>query len=316
MQPPSPSALRNLRPKNRHACLHVAINLLLVAGGLWLAASVAHQAAYLAGQVLLALGLIQAFVLLHEAGHRTLFRQRRLNDAVGHMAGFLALVPYATWRPIHARHHRYTGWQDLDATTASLVPRPLSRLERLVIDAAWVSWLPLFSVVYRVQNYWNIRRITPFLGRAVGLNRLRLAAALQLLCYLLLVAWLGLSTSLMLLAPGLFLALMFQDLLILSQHTGMPTHLSEGRAVRPFPPREQIPFTRSLRLPRWFSWLLLHFDAHELHHLYPAVPGYLLRHIGYSPPNEIGWLTWLREVKRMSGTRFLFGVPRTGERAA
>jgi fatty acid desaturase len=51
----------------------------------------------------------------------------------------------------------------------------------------------------------------------------------------------------------------------------------------------------------------LHFDAHELHHLYPSVPGYLLRRIAYVPPNEESWRRWVREVKRMSGTRFLFG---------
>lgn len=309
--PPPPSTLRSLRPDNRVAWLHVAINLGLIAGGVALAAGERHAVLYLLGQVALALGFTQAFVLLHEAGHRTLFRQRRLNDAIGQLAGFLALIPYATWRPIHARHHRYTGWQDLDATTASLVPRPISRWERNIIDAAWRSWLPLFSVIYRIQNYWRISRIAAYLGPTTSLSRLRLAAALQLLSYVLLVAWWGASETLVLLGPGMLLALMGQDLLLLSQHTGMPSHLSGERAVRPFPPLEQAQFTRSLRLPRWASWLLLHFDAHELHHLYPAVPGYLLRRVPYAPPNEVGWLAWLRQVKAMSGTRFLFGGPRS-----
>lgn len=313
MIPPSPSELRSLRPRNSSAWLHVLVNFLLIAGGSGLAAGVAHPAAYLAGQVLLALGFTQALVLLHEAGHRTLFRQRWLNDVIGILAGFLALIPYASWRPIHARHHRYTGWQDLDATTESLAPRRLSKLERTLINLAWRSWLPLFSLIYRVQNYWNIGRIGPYLGPAIRPNRLRAFAVCQLLGYIALMAWWGWLESLLLIGPGLLLALAFQDILLLSQHTHMPTHLSRGRAVHPFPPMEQGVFTRSLRLPTWLSWLLLHFDAHELHHLYPAVPGYLLRQIPYTAPNEVHWLAWLREAKAMSGTHFLFGGPRLDE---
>jgi fatty acid desaturase len=167
--------------------------------------------------------------------------------------------------------------------------------------------VPLFSVLYRLHSYWRIRRITPFLPKNVRPSRLRLAAALQILAYTALVAWWGPSEVLVLLGPGLFLALVVQDLLLLSQHTDMPTNLSRGAEARPFPPQEQGPFTRSLRLPGWLSRLWLHFDAHELHHLYPSVPGYLLRRIAYAPPNEESWWRWVREVKRMSGTRFLFG---------
>lgn len=314
MLPPSPSQLRNLRPRNALAWLHLGVNMALIGGGLTLAADFAYPVRYMFGQFLLALGFTQALVLLHEAGHRTLFRQRRLNDAIGMLAGFLALIPYASWRPIHARHHRFTGWQDLDATTESLTPRTLSRLERALIDCAWRSGFPLFSIIYRVQNYWRIERIKHFLSASARPTRLKLFAALQLLAYVALIAGHGVTESLVLIGPSLLLALAFQDLLLLSQHTHMPTHLSHGRTVQPFPPLEQGPFTRSLRLPAWLSWLLLHFDAHELHHIYPAVPGYLLRHIAYSPPNEMHWLAWLRQSKAMSGSHFLFGGSHVAKR--
>ena len=95
-------------------------------------------------------------------------------------------------------------------------------------------------------------------------------------------------------------------MLLLSQHTHIPQRLSHGAAVQPFRPFEQEPFTRSLRLPGWMSTLLMHFDAHELHHIYPNVPGYRLRSIAYTPQNEVDWLQWIRAAKRLSGTRFLF----------
>jgi hypothetical protein len=86
----------------------------------------------------------------------------------------------------------------------------------------------------------------------------------------------------------------------------MPQHVSGGAAVRPYPAPEQESFTRSLRLPRWASIGLLHFDAHELHHMYPFVPGYYLNRIPYQPANEVGWWKWVTGAKRVSADVLLF----------
>ncbi len=259
------------------------------------------------GQLLLALAFLQWFVVLHEAGHKTLFRSRRANLVVGHFASMPSLIPFLAWRRIHARHHKYTGWQDLDATTALLVPRPVASWERVAVDLAWLTWLPLFSVLYRLQNFWNVKRVGPYLGqsadrRALVMNCLALAVA-----YALLLAVLGPWDVLVAIGPGLVLSLMAQDVILLSQHTHMPTNRSEGEPVRYFAPMEQEPFTRSLRLPAWFSRLILGFDLHELHHMYVHVPGYDLHSIPYRAQNEVHWLAWLKGAKRLSGKTFLFG---------
>ena len=54
------------------------------------------------------------------------------------------------------------------------------------------------------------------------------------------------------------------------------------------------------------SAFVLHFDAHELHHMYPFVPGYYLRRIPYSPENEIPWWHWVAGAKRLRGDVLLF----------
>jgi hypothetical protein len=51
---------------------------------------------------------------------------------------------------------------------------------------------------------------------------------------------------------------------------------------------------------------VLHFDAHELHHMYPFVPGYHLHRIAYVPDNQIGWWQWIRGAKKMRGDVLLF----------
>ena len=105
---------------------------------------------------------------------------------------------------------------------------------------------------------------------------------------------------------ALLLALIAEDLLLLSQHTHIPQQLSNGEAVRPFPTIEQEVFTRSLVFPRWLSAALLHIDAHELHHMYPFVPGYRLGGVQYDTENEIGLWAWIRGARAMPGELFLF----------
>src|SRR5262245_36037691 len=122
-----------LGPRNRVGFVHMLSLIGLLAAGFWLTRA-GNPWAWAGGQLLLAAAFLHAFVLLHEAGHGTLFSNRALNHLAGHLAGAIALIPFWNWQLIHLRHHRYTGWQDLDATTAALVPRPLATAERRLVD--------------------------------------------------------------------------------------------------------------------------------------------------------------------------------------
>jgi len=303
---PSPQTLSHLRARDRAGWMITGTAAAISALGLWLAL---HESFWIwaFGQLVIALALLQWFVILHEAGHNTLFRTRRFNRLVGHVASCFALIPFHNWQRIHARHHKYTGWQDLDATTALLVPREIKSWERPVMNFFWATGLPLFSILYRVQNFWNLPRIGPYLSRPDDVRAARLNAWLLGLLYVVVTVAVGPLVLLGTVGAGLLISLMAQDVILLSQHTHMPSNLSRGAPVRPFTPHEQEPFTRSLRLPEWLSLLLLRFDLHELHHMYVQVPGYELRHIPYSTHNEVNWFDWIRAAKRLSGTDFLFG---------
>lgn len=304
--PPSSTQLAHLKPRNRTGWLYLAWSVGLTGLALFLS-TVDAWPLYLLGQVLLAVALLQWFVLLHEAGHNTLFRTPLLNRCVGRLAAYFAVIPYGCWKLVHGVHHRWTGWQDLDLTTATLVPRPLSWLERVIINVCWKTWLPLFSSLYRLQNYWNLPRLWRRFPHRRQRNQLVggmlfLAAAYALTVYLV-----GPALLLRLAGLGLFLTLVLQDPLLLSQHTHVPLEVSAGAEVRPFPPREQEVFTRSLQFPTWFARVvLLNLDAHELHHMYPRVPGYDLHKIAYVPQNRVHWFRWLVQAKRLPAEVFLF----------
>jgi fatty acid desaturase len=300
---PTGAQLARLRPRDVAGFSYLAWSLALTSGAVALSA-LGDWPLWLLGQALLAVALVQWFVLLHEAGHNTLFRTPWLNRWTGRLASYFSLIPWGCWKLVHGGHHRWTGWQDLDLTTATLVPRPLGRLERLVINVCWKTWLPLFSTLYRINNYWNLPRLCSRFPRQrarLVVSTLCLATAYAVTAALLGPEWLRLV------GLGLFLSLVLQDPLILSQHTHVPMQLSGGAEVRPFPPLEQEVFTRSLQVPRWVARLvLLNFDAHELHHMYPRVPGYDLHRIDYAPANRIHWARWLARAKRLPAEVFLF----------
>jgi len=260
---------------------------------------------WLLAQIIFTFAFLLWFVLLHEAGHQTLFSHRALNRIAGSIAGFFSLIPFQAWRLIHARHHHWTGWQDLDATTATLVPRRLSAWERYAVRAAWRSWFPLFSLIYRVNNFWHLLRIKRYVA-TTNFHRIVLSAALLLSAYALLVISVGFTELLKLCGVGLFLSWVIEDPLLLSQHTHIPQNLSQNRTVKPFPPLAQGIFTRSLNFPRWFSKFILNFNAHELHHMHVSVPGYDLHRLATPVQNQVNWWTWLRAAKKLPGDVFLF----------
>ncbi len=303
--PPAVAALDHLRATDATGLAYVGATLALTIAGLWLALS-RQWATWLAGELLLGIVLVEWFIVLHECGHGTLFRSRRLHLAVGHLAGFLSLIPFDTWKRVHQRHHRWTGWQDVDPTTVTLVPRPLNRAERLLVNFCWRYWVPLFATLYRLNNFWNLPRLWRLFPATAVRRRLALNTAALTVGYAVLAVLVGPALLATIVLIPLIVAFAIEDVLLISQHSHIPMHLSGGAAVEPFPTIEQEPFTRSMRLPPWLSRCALHFDAHELHHMYPAVPGYHLSAVPYTPVNEVSWRRWVPAARAVPGEVLLF----------
>lgn len=297
-----------LTPADPAGWFFAAISLATTAAGIfisWDHGWTLGPAAWLLGQVLVAVAFVQWFGILHECGHHTFFRSRFTNALFGHLAGFLALIPFASWQRVHALHHRWTGWQDKDPTTAGLA-RPHGRLDRLVANFCWRCCIPIFSVIYRLSNYWHLPRLRRYLGPG-ALRPMATNALVLLLLYGGLIYVLGAGTVLRLVGLGLLLGLMFQDLFLLGQHTHIPQNLAGDNPVEPIPFVEQDVFTRSVLFPDWVSrYVLFGSDAHELHHMFPNIPGYHLRGIEVPTENNISWWRFFREARRLPGEVFLF----------
>jgi fatty acid desaturase len=303
--PPAAASLHHLDASDVVGAAYVGGTAAVTAFGLLLSLR-GGPIAWATGQLLLAAAFVEWFVVLHECGHATLFRTRLANTIAGHLAGFFALIPFGMWTHVHRQHHKWTGWQDLDPTTATLVPRERGRVERLAVNVAWKLWIPLPSIVYRLGNFWSARRIAS--AHASSRRGAHIAAGVlgSAVVYAAIMWTAGPLALLRVCGASLLLAFVVQDLLILSQHTHVPMELSGGRPVPPHRALDQERYTRSLRLPPLASRLLLHVDAHELHHMYPFVPGPQLRRIAYQPAHEVGWWAWVRGARSMRGDLLLF----------
>ena len=64
--------------------------------------------------------LLRLFIIQHDCGHGSLFRDRRLCDWIGRGIGVLTLTPYDVWRKTHAIHHSTIG--NLDRRGVGDVP--------------------------------------------------------------------------------------------------------------------------------------------------------------------------------------------------
>jgi len=306
--PPSPrdEPIPRLRASDALGALHTGIALALTGSSLWLVAR-DSTFSWIAGQILFALGFVKWFSLLHEAGHHTLFATRWLDTLVGHLASVSSVLPYSSWKAIHRLHHKWTGYQDKDPTTSSLVPRPLGELERATMNVAWKLWLPLFSFLYRAQSFWHLPRLFRLFEDARARRAFVVNVLVLVALYAALVALVGPLALLRKVGLGLLLGFSWMDVIMLSQHTHIPLELANGADVTPIPAPEQAPYTRSLLFPGWISsGLLTGFDAHEKHHVYPFVPGPRLGEIAWSPPNEVPAFAWIRAAKAIPADIFLF----------
>ena len=113
---------------------------------------------------------------------------------------------------MHAKHHYWTGWQDLDVTTETLVPRQLRGFERITINSCWRLWIPLFASLYRWNNYWNLTRLRQMFQRPRQKKLVTMNILAYLSLYIGLTIAVGLPTLLTAVGLGLLVSFALQDL--------------------------------------------------------------------------------------------------------
>jgi omega-6 fatty acid desaturase (delta-12 desaturase) len=98
-------------PSFRRSATEIAITAIPLAG-LWASMWALMHVSYGLSLVLAipAAGfLVRLFMIQHDCGHGSFFRNRAINDWVGRVIGVVTLTPYDYWKRTHAAHHASSG---------------------------------------------------------------------------------------------------------------------------------------------------------------------------------------------------------------
>ena len=248
--------------------LSIATNWALVAAAFAAVAWWPHPAVIVAALFVIGARQLGFGVLMHEASHRSLLSNRRVNDVVGNW-----LCAYPVWsdirpyRPYHLQHHAKT-WTDEDPDLGLANPFPITResLRRKI-------WRDLSG-----QTGW--KRLKATVQRDLGTSRGRVKrnfdAGLEALHGVVLtnLVLLGLLAS----AGHPALYLLWIGAWLTTYSLAMRIRSIAEHAMIP-DPSDEMRNTRTT-VARWWERLLLApncVNYHLEHHLLPTVPHYNLR---------------------------------------
>ncbi|HET7721905.1 MAG TPA: fatty acid desaturase, partial [Acidimicrobiales bacterium] len=131
-----------------------------------IALQLGHPLAWLAAFVLMGAVHARMAILMHEAAHKLLFTNKRLNDAVGRwLAAYPALVPMELYRRSHFAHHREEfGPEEPDLNLYQGYPITRASMKRklwrdLRGTSGWKNLKVLLQAVRKEQGFGVARRI-------------------------------------------------------------------------------------------------------------------------------------------------------------
>jgi len=213
--------------------------------------------------LLVAHGYVLAFVFcaFHETAHRTAFRTRWLNTALGTLAGFLIFWPYRNYRVYHWEHHRFT--QDEARDPELYFAKPASPSAYLLVLTGVPNLIRRASDILRLAGG---RADRPWMA-APERRPLILEARIYLGVYVAVALASVLTGSPMVLLLWIAPLLVGQAFLrpyLLAEHTACGSTRDCLENTRT---------TRTLALVRLFAW---NMPYHAEHHAYPAVPFHAL----------------------------------------
>ncbi len=299
--------IKEFKASNKMALLFLLSPLLFFVSGLYLSLMNSLGLLFILGQISLSVFFFQCFILLHETGHFSYFRSRFLNRISGNIFALLSFIPFTSWVAIHNLHHKWTGYRDKDPTTEGTVSPKFSAPLKFLVNFSWFFFVPLFTVGYRIGNYWNFKKLQRHLP-AQKLPKIYFNIMLQILFYVFVFYFSG-KWIVYHLLPAYVLSLMISDLFILSQHSHIEIPLSNGNNVKPIRFSEQVKYTRSVSLFRNLGrYIYFNFNLHELHHAYPILPAYYLDKVHLKMPNTVRFFTYLKDAKMMKGIDFIFNT--------
>ncbi|MBX3012482.1 MAG: fatty acid desaturase [Caldilineaceae bacterium] len=224
--------------------------------------------------------LVRMFIIQHDCGHGSFFKQRRANELTGIACSLFTLVPYKYWRKSHAVHH---------AHHAELEERGIGDIWTMTIEEFYeASWWR--RLLYRgFRNPFFLFVIAPTINFVI-LSRLTLGApdtwrhgekaSVWWTNVALAALWAGAS----LLIGALNVLLILLPIIVIASSVGTWLFYVQHQFERTY--WEHTPHwdytlaamhgSSYYKLPRLLQWFTGNIGFHHIHHLSPRIPNYHL----------------------------------------
>lgn len=249
--------------------------------------------------------LFRNFSFMHEAVHNTAHSNAKVNYALGLFSGAVCFLPYQLWKTIHVEHHNWAGNYQQDSALELVKRYPShSPLTKSIFELMWKTrfpWMALFQYVV----FWAHSTLRLFKAS----RDLKFWASYLAPCLFWGgVIWLLNPTQLIALAGGIFVYSMLFDYVNLAHHAGVNIKESYDRK----PTWDQLDIARTGRYSRQLERLILNFNFHSEHHMFPDLPcsellkaHELLKEGGDTRYYEIVGPGWLRSQRKKTFASFI-----------
>jgi len=245
--------------------LIIAISLAMFATAIYLIQN-ANIYMNIIGVLLLAFQMNHAYTIMHECTHTSFVNGHKANRIIGHMAAFFCLYPFEIKKYEHMLHHRCTGGYDEPVAKKAMKNFSLVNpiIDQIMIFC-WKFWIPIFTA-NELCTTWK--------ASLKSENRQwKITSAIAIATYIIIAYFILQQTN-----GALFLlkfSLSIYLYMIALEFFTMPHHVPSVIEKRngPVPFHEQDKYTQSCTpWPAPFDVLLmLNFNYHVVHHLYPYV---------------------------------------------
>lgn len=227
--------------------------------------------------ILGALFTVRNFIIMHDCGHGSFFKSRKMRDIVGTITGILSFTPYHQWTREHAAHHQHSGDLDFrgrgdvwtmtleEYKAASFIERLQYYLYRHPLVTFGIGPIFIFQFRHRI----TLKTDRAIEKRNVYLTNIALVAILGGLT-----AAFGWKEVLLIVGTNVFLAQIIGCLLFYVQHQYEEVYWNKGEAWDYN--TAALDGCSYLKLPKVLQWFTGNIGFHHIHHLNHKVPNYRL----------------------------------------
>lgn len=251
---------------------------------LWFLAYLALDVSYLLtlGLALLASGFaVRIFIIQHDCGHGSFFKNQKWNNRLGAMCGILSMTPYDFWRHSHAIHHAHNGDLDFrgigDVYTMTVKEfQGKSPRERLLYR---LFRNPILMFVVGPPLMFMVKNRTPFAlpeaRHARGVRSIIFTDIALILTFGLLAFIFGPLNVLLVHLPIVWFTSSIGVFLFFVQHQYEDAYWSQ----KPEWDYASAALEGSsyFKMPKILQFFTGNIGLHHVHHLSPRIPNYLLQ---------------------------------------